>query len=183
MPATHVKHNPLRLIVIAVTGVAIVAIGFVSLLIIADKMEVMTVTYQRLCVKNLLNIGNALRAHATAHGGVMPAPSAWCDELVSQTDLVAPFLRCGYERQARSTYAMNAAIDPNGNNPPDMVLVFESKAGWNLCGGQELLAPERHRRFPGCNVLFADGHVEFVKEKDLPNLRWTRQQKSPRPAQ
>ena len=41
---------------------------------------------------------------------------------------------------------------------------------WNKVGGPELLAYDRHE--DGCNILFADGHAEFVKLFDLPNLRW-----------
>lgn len=41
---------------------------------------------------------------------------------------------------------------------------------WNQVGGPELLAYERHES--GCNILFADGHAEFVKRADLPALRW-----------
>ncbi len=52
-----------------------------------------------------------------------------------------------------------------------MVLVFESRPGWNQAGGIELLTTENHRG-EGCNVLFVDGHVEFVKPEDIPKLRW-----------
>jgi prepilin-type processing-associated H-X9-DG protein len=42
---------------------------------------------------------------------------------------------------------------------------------WNQVGGPEILTTEYHKGI-GCNVLFADGHAEFVKTKDLDALRW-----------
>lgn len=41
---------------------------------------------------------------------------------------------------------------------------------WNQVGGPELLAFDRHK--DGCNILFADGHTEFVKTDKLIELRW-----------
>lgn len=43
---------------------------------------------------------------------------------------------------------------------------------WNLSGGPEILTTRYHKG-KGCNVLFADGHVEFVPAKKIPTLRWT----------
>jgi prepilin-type processing-associated H-X9-DG protein len=42
---------------------------------------------------------------------------------------------------------------------------------WNQVGGPETLTTENHQG-RGCNILFADGHAEFVKTEDIPNLRW-----------
>ncbi len=45
------------------------------------------------------------------------------------------------------------------------------KNRWNQVGGPELLAIENHN-FNGCNILFADTHVKFIKYEDLAGLRW-----------
>ncbi len=39
-------------------------------------------------------------------------------------------------------------------------------------GGPEILTVENHQG-DGCNVLFVDGHVEFVRQAGLSQLRWT----------
>jgi len=52
-----------------------------------------------------------------------------------------------------------------------MVLLFETRAGWNQFGGPELLAPENHQG-DGCNILFNDMHVEFVETERFGELRW-----------
>jgi prepilin-type processing-associated H-X9-DG protein len=53
-----------------------------------------------------------------------------------------------------------------------MVLLFESDAGWNSAGGPELLTTEHHSG-EGCNVLFADGHVSFIRTEELSDLKWS----------
>lgn len=45
------------------------------------------------------------------------------------------------------------------------------KNRWNQHGGPELLTLE-HRDGKGCMVLFADGHLEWIKAKDINSLRW-----------
>jgi prepilin-type processing-associated H-X9-DG protein len=45
------------------------------------------------------------------------------------------------------------------------------EACWNQVGGAEILTMENHQG-RGCNILFADGHAEFVKTQDIHNLRW-----------
>jgi prepilin-type processing-associated H-X9-DG protein len=55
--------------------------------------------------------------------------------------------------------------------PPDMVLLFETYPGWNQSGGPEILTTDNHQG-DGCNVLFGDGRVEFVKTEHLDDLKW-----------
>jgi prepilin-type processing-associated H-X9-DG protein len=53
----------------------------------------------------------------------------------------------------------------------DVVLLFETKGSWNQYGGPEILTTENHGG-KGCNVLFNDGSVRFVKTEELGMLRW-----------
>ena len=45
------------------------------------------------------------------------------------------------------------------------------KSRWNQVGGPEVLTTENHQG-RGCNILFADGHAEFVFVEEIPSLRW-----------
>lgn len=45
------------------------------------------------------------------------------------------------------------------------------KQRWNQVGGPEILTTENHKG-KGCNILFNDGHVEFVKPERLGELKW-----------
>jgi len=75
-------------------------------------------------------------------------------------------------------------IDPNGRNElaknrqfydimPSYVKgetkVFKNR--WNQSGGSEILTTQHHNG-KGCNVVFMDAHVQFVKTKDLGKLKW-----------
>ncbi len=70
----------------------------------------------------------------------------------------------------RSDYAMN----PNckRESPPDTMLLFETKAGWNQHGGPELFTFDNHDPKGGL-VLLNDGTVKFIRtEEELKQLRW-----------
>ena len=83
-------------------------------------------------------------------------------------------LRCRSDNQGPCSYAINKNIEnlTFDNAPPDMVLLFEATPGWNQVGGPELLTTEHHYG-EGCNILYVDGHVEFVRPQDLDKLKWT----------
>jgi prepilin-type processing-associated H-X9-DG protein len=61
-------------------------------------------------------------------------------------------------------------VDVNGHPTVIRGTLFD-KNRWNQCGGPELLTASHHGG-KGANILFADGHVEFVLVKDFPKLRW-----------
>lgn len=64
-------------------------------------------------------------------------------------------------------YATNPNCEPN--SPANVVLLFETKGGWNQYGGAEILTIENH--FTGCNVLTNNGRVRFVKLQKLSKLK------------
>jgi hypothetical protein len=104
--------------------------------------------------------------------------------------------------KGESSYALNLAAAQAGINAPhNMVVVFETSTGrsgeretlpngrkfqtvlkdmkigevykdrWNQIGGPELLTLDHHNG-QGAWFLFADGHSDFVKADDLPELQW-----------
>jgi hypothetical protein len=67
-------------------------------------------------------------------------------------------------------YAMNPNCKPD--SPGNMVLLFETKAGWNQNGGPELFTFDNHDPKGGC-VLLNDGTIKFIRtKKELNQLRW-----------
>jgi len=58
-----------------------------------------------------------------------------------------------------------------GEELSDVVLLFESKPGWNRFGGPELLTFDNHGG-RGCNILFSDGNIRFIKPEDANDLKW-----------
>jgi hypothetical protein len=77
--------------------------------------------------------------------------------------------------QGRCHYAINPNAEPN--SPGDVVLLFETKGGWNQFGGPEILTTANHSG-DDCNVLFNDSRVKWIKAKDTGKLRWKDDQKS-----
>jgi hypothetical protein len=72
------------------------------------------------------------------------------------------------------TWISDYAMNPNcrEDSPKDMVLLFESKPGWNQHGGPELFTFDNHDPKGGL-VLLNDGTLKFIRtEEELRQLRW-----------
>jgi len=123
---------------------------------------------------HMIEIARAMRLYANEHNNQYPAASQWCDLLVEHTDIRDDGWFGRLIVEECYYYALNPNCEPN--SPPDMVLLFETKEGWNKSGGFEILSYENHY-VKGCNILFNDGRVEFVKPKNLSKLNWGDEQK------
>ncbi len=122
------------------------------------------------CLDHLQQLSLGLALYAEENGGQWPAAQNWCDALVErfegQGDVQGVF-RCPLGGEGRCHYAMNPDADPRG--PADVVLLFESKPGWNQQGGAELLITDRHQ---GANVLLVGGIVKFIQPGEAAQLKW-----------
>ncbi len=127
--------------------------------------------YRRLiCATNLSGLGMEILVYYNDHDDNFPTNSKWCDLLVKQEEAITRFLRCRGASEGPCNYAMNKEkLDMSV--PPDIVVLFETHPGWNQSGGPEILTTNYHQG-EGCNVLFADLHVEFVKTEYLGDLKW-----------
>ena len=158
--------------------------------------------FRKSCRDNLTQLGKTMLVYSEQNNGQYTQPDRWCDLLVKHANATGAMFHCKGVREENHSYTIYQNIDPNSpwlhtvkyydpngnshyvkrtyyamnsnccpNSPPDTVLLFETKGGWNQFGGKELLMPEHHRD-KGCNILFNDGHVEFVRKKRLGNLNW-----------
>jgi hypothetical protein len=83
--------------------------------------------------------------------------------------IIRPY-KCPSAGEGKCHYAMNPNCKPD--SPADMVLLFETKAGWNQHGGPELFTFDNHDPKGGC-VLLNDGIVKFIRTtEELQQLRW-----------
>lgn len=129
--------------------------------------------FRMTCATNLQGLGKATLIYAGDNDGRFPTPSAWCDLLVEHAGVSLASFRCRGAADGPCNYAMNKAVEVLGTSaPPDMILLFETAPGWNQAGGPEILTTNNHPGV-GFNVLFVDGHVEFVRLSGLSQLRWT----------
>ncbi len=122
------------------------------------------------CAANLSAIGKACLLYANDNEEEYPEPNKWCDLLVMYADVEPNQLRCPGGQGGPGHYAIN----PNAgvSLSPEMVLLFETTAGWNQFGGPEIMTTENHRG-DGCNIVFNDCyHVEFVPKERFGELIW-----------
>ena len=158
------------------SGVPIIAIAIIIMLLVVfmpSFAKIRNLSYRLICSTNMDRLGKAMMVYATEYNDMYPTSSKWCDLLVEKVKVTPMLFKCkGTSNDGCTHYAMNKNIEKLGKAASaNMVLVFETGPGWNQCGGQEMLTADNHQG-EGCNILFADGHVEFVTTQDLPNLKW-----------
>jgi hypothetical protein len=126
-----------------------------------------------ICADNLSGLHGLLTQMAADKA--YPSSAQWCDAVLRDKRGLGPDR--SYERSlfecpnARTChYAINPACKPD--SPSDVVLLFETKAGWNQHGGPELFTFDNHDPKGGC-VLLNDGTVRFIRiGEELKQLRW-----------
>jgi len=165
---------------LAIAGIVIPTIALPILLgiLIPALTRTGCVAYRMVCGTNMAGLGKAMLVYASDNKDMYPAPDNWCDLLIkNDPNVTEKIFRCKGGETGPCNYAMNKNIEKLGANaPPDMVLLFESKPGWNQSGGPEILTTENHNG-DGCNVLFNDGSVLFFGTEHLNDLRWTADEK------
>ncbi|MBC8470933.1 MAG: hypothetical protein H8D56_15785 [Planctomycetes bacterium] len=137
------------------------------------------------CAANLKHLWNRFRLYrkVTKSGflrrrkNLYPVPKKWCDSILGiyrvtkkSDQYFSKQYKCPGSDHGKCHYAMN----PNCkvDSPSDMVLLFETKAGWNQHGGSELFTFDNHEPKGGC-VLLNDGTVKFIRTKEeIQQLRW-----------
>jgi len=130
------------------------------------------------CARTLYRMGAEFASMADA----WPGPDEWTDRILQRriaergtddpraVECIAEQFVCPGADDGKCHYAMNPDCEPN--SPPDMVLLFETKAGWNQHGGPELFTFDNLDPKGGC-VLLNDGTVKFIRsEEELHALRW-----------
>ena len=152
---------------------------------LTSQIQAMEVRVQ--CAANLKHLWHRLRSywrvssdpadHPSRDGNtIYPPPPEWGDAVLKAyeghdiTERMGTLWTCPSAEQGKCHYAMN----PNCkyDSPPDTVLLFETKAGWNQHGGPKLFTFDNHDPKGGC-VLLNDGTVKFIRTKEeLHQLRW-----------
>jgi hypothetical protein len=175
-----VKSNGrLKGIGFAITGIVVpvVALPIVAIMMgitMPALARARMVAQRMVCGKDMAVISKDMILYAENNKNMYPASDKWCDLLIQyDPNLTKKMFRCPSDKEGPCSYAMNKNIEKLGvNSPPDMVLLFESKPGWNQSGGLELLTTENHQG-EGCNIAFNDGFVKFIQSEDIKNLKWT----------
>jgi len=138
---------------------SLIYIGLACSIVIPAILHARFVSQSRICREHLKKLGNSLKIYADENGKY-PQADKWCDILLQGKYTTQDIFKCPYNKKARCSYAINPDCEPN--SPSDVVLIFESRRGWNSYGGPELLTLDNHGG-EGCFILFTDGHVSFGK--------------------
>ncbi|NIP24250.1 MAG: hypothetical protein GWN67_02665 [Phycisphaerae bacterium] len=122
------------------------------------------------CASNLERIRNAVELYTEQFDGVYPKPNKWCDLLLEGKYLKSKrLLKCPAVKAGPCHFAINPNCLPN--SPNDVVLLFETKGGWNQYGGPELLNFDNHKG-KKASVLFNDGRIKFIRPEEADQLKW-----------
>jgi hypothetical protein len=128
-----------------------------------------------MCRANLRNIGNSMFVYASDFDNQYPTAKEWCDLLVKYSEAKPKSFICPSSgaKEGESNYAFNKNLIGKKSTefPPDVVVLFEAKAGWNQFGGPELMNFDNHET-NGCNVLFNNNRIEFIKPEQVRELNW-----------
>ncbi len=167
---------------LAITGIVLpsVSVIFILPMMLAILMpalaRVKALAHKTMCSTNLSIISNAMMDYTANHNDMYPPAYNWCDVLIKDCNVSPKQFCCPASNAAegQSSYAININVAGKkvSEVPPDTVLLFETTPAANPAGGPEILSTDNHWD-DGCNILFADCHVKFVKPPELSNLRWT----------
>jgi prepilin-type processing-associated H-X9-DG protein len=151
-------------------------IAFALLVIVPIFLFVLYIryTFEKItCEENMRGIGKGILLYAADYKDNYPTPEKWCDLLIEKEDFGRKQFGCLGCRRKGDSICSNFALNPycNINCSNNVVLAFETKAGWNQYGGPELLTFDNHHG-NGATILFNDGHVEFIKPKEIGKLKW-----------
>ena len=128
---------------------------------------------QLICTSNMHQLSIAMITYADDYGGKFPPSDQWCDLLTSYAGGNERIFNCNPAESGGFSYGFNKNLDglTTADISPQTVMLFEIEGGRNIAGGAELLYAQRHQD-EGCNIVFADGHVEFVKSERFGDLDW-----------
>lgn len=153
---------------LAWAGLIIAVLQLVIFALLSDRIF-QKPAYRLICGTNLKGIGNAMMIYSNDYNDKYPTPDKWCDLLIEYADVSPKQLRCKAAQKGPSNYALNPKADATSS--PSLVVAFECGPGWNQYGGPELLTAANHKG-KGCNILFNDIHVSWVKSEEFDKLFW-----------
>lgn len=167
----------------AVAGIAVPAV--LSLVVVPMLLAILMPALSRVkmlsqrvvCSTNMSGLSTAMIVYMNNYDDHFPTQNQWCDLLIQEADVSPKSFQCPLDPEGLFSYAINEnlyKIAPGKIAPARMVVLFEADLGRNGVGGPEdlVLRHDQNQRI-GCNIGFADGHVEFVTEDRIADLRWT----------
>lgn len=122
------------------------------------------------CKLRLESIGSILKSYHFDYKR-LPEYDHWYDILLKYQKGSESLFRCPSctSKGNIGTYVINRHHNSFWITEPNVVLVFEGMDGWNQSGDAGEL---KCRHSEGCNILFSDGTVRYVKKDEFAKLNW-----------
>ena len=168
----RLKGHGIALAGVIVSGVSVVTLFIGAALLLPALAKAKTKAQSINCMNNLKQLSLSVRIYSSDNNDVNPIATNWCDLIMANAGTPRLFICPGDTAQLQSGYAYNSKLSGLSNEiSADVVMLFESDAGWNASGGKELMITKpRHGKT--YNIAFGDGHVETVSQAKLQQLRW-----------
>lgn len=156
-------------------SVLVLILACLGLCIMLTEIDMGGPTNVDMCRVNLRQIGNSMYIYASDYDNQYPTAERWCDLLVKYSEASPKSFICPSSgaKEGESNYAFNKNLIGKKciEVPPDVVVLFETKGGWNQFGGPELMNFDNHE-LKGCNVLFNNILIKFIKTEQVGELNW-----------
>jgi prepilin-type processing-associated H-X9-DG protein len=177
----NVSKGQLKGIGLAIAGLVVpVVLTFILPLFMAIMIPALLKAKETakcvICANNLKTLSVAAIVYASDNDDMFPVPEKWCDLLIRKGDVSPNCFRCPSALGIDFSYAINENLYTSNlqTSAAQMVMLFEANLGRNGTGGPEDVVCRHHRGARmGCNIAFADGHIEFVTEERIAGLKWT----------
>ena len=157
---------------LVLSGLFILMIPVLIALLMPALPKVKQFAERAVCEANMKGLSTAMIIYANDYNDALPTGDEWCDLLIQEVDVSSASFLCPSAPEGTCTYALNKNLTTFGKpSNANTVVMFECPSGWNQIGGPELLTTEYHEG-EGCNIMFADGSVEFVEADRLEQLDW-----------
>ena len=122
------------------------------------------------CANHMRILFKTMRMYPDMNGTSLTT-SKWCDLLHVEMDVDKKMFVCPEDKEGPCSYALNEFVTLADYQLEDLVVLFESRAGWNQVGGPELFNTDNHDGAGG-RVVFADGSIRLVKPEEIRQLQW-----------
>jgi len=180
------SHGQLGGAALSITGICLSGLMLLFLpiwaaMVIPAVVQAREKARRAVCMGHLRQLGLALIMYANDNDERLPAPDRWADALTNNLVSGAETFRCPITRAGDRPYYYffnRHTAGTDWQRDHETVLLVDGAQLWNatIAGPGEIMSwPHRQ----GCNVLFADGHVQFVRRERLASLHWIPETDSP----
>ena len=167
------KRSQSHYIVETMPFVVTIAIVILGALLFPFFLRVRQAARASSCASSTKQIDAAVLKYCGKHDGRFPPAEKWNDVIPQGHRHILH--DCPSAKSHKPVYAMNARVEgltlSSIQDPRHTVLVFESRPGENLSGGQELL-PTEFRHYDAYYVGFVDGSVRLLTKNEIGKLVW-----------